>query len=89
MYLASLLRRSSLPPLAGVRSHQAKKVLQSMRLGDRALFYHSNAKPPGVVGIVEVRGDRRWRTGLCTRSSMPPGGPPLPAQHPATRATTP
>lgn len=39
---------------AGVRSHQAKKVLQSMRAGDRAFFYHSNAKPPGIVGIVEV-----------------------------------
>ncbi|KAL4448625.1 hypothetical protein ABPG75_005844 [Micractinium tetrahymenae] len=38
----------------GVRSHQAKKVLQAMRLGDKALFYHSNAKPPGVVGIVEI-----------------------------------
>lgn len=41
---------------AGVRSHQAKKVLQSMRVGDHALFYHSNAKPPGAVGIVEVGG---------------------------------
>ncbi len=40
---------------AGVRSHQAKKVLQSMRCGDQAFFYHSNAKPPGIVGIVEVR----------------------------------
>lgn len=40
---------------AGVRNHQAKKVLQSMRVGDRAFFYHSNAKPPGIVGIVEVR----------------------------------
>lgn len=41
-------------PWDGVRSHQAKKVLQSMRLGDQAFFYHSNAKPPGVVGIVEI-----------------------------------
>ena len=25
-----------------------------MRIGDRVLFYHSNAKPPGVAGIAEV-----------------------------------
>jgi len=25
-----------------------------MEVGDRVLFYHSNAKPPGVVGICEV-----------------------------------
>ena len=25
-----------------------------MEIGDLALFYHSNAKPPGVVGIAEV-----------------------------------
>ncbi len=25
-----------------------------MEVGDRVLFYHSNAKPPGVVGIAEV-----------------------------------
>ena len=25
-----------------------------MRIGDRVLFYHSNAKPPGVAGIPEV-----------------------------------
>ena len=25
-----------------------------MKKGDRAIFYHSNAKPPAAVGIVEV-----------------------------------
>ena len=25
-----------------------------MKLGDRAVFYHSNAKPPAAVGIVEI-----------------------------------
>ena len=28
-----------------------------MDIGDLALFYHSNAKPPGVVGIAEVAGE--------------------------------
>ncbi|KAI3423961.1 hypothetical protein D9Q98_009795 [Chlorella vulgaris] len=41
-------------PWDGVRSHQAKKVMQGMRVGDKAFFYHSNAKPPGIVGVIEV-----------------------------------
>lgn len=41
-------------PWDGVRSHQAKKVMQSMRPGDLAFFYHSNAKPPGIVGVMEI-----------------------------------
>ena len=28
-----------------------------MRLGDLVLFYHSNTKPPGVVGLAEVVSD--------------------------------
>lgn len=38
----------------GVRNYQARNFLRAMRQGDRALFYHSNASPPGVAGIVEV-----------------------------------
>lgn len=38
----------------GVRNYQARNHLRAMRVGDRALFYHSNADPPAVVGIVEV-----------------------------------
>lgn len=40
-------------PWTGVRNHSAKQNLQAMRLGDRALFYHSNIGK-AVVGIVEV-----------------------------------
>lgn len=40
-------------PWTGVRSHQAKNNLAQMRLGDHALFYHSNTGRE-VVGIVEV-----------------------------------
>tara|TARA_B100000700_G_C14474691_1_gene592333 strand:- start:234 stop:575 length:342 start_codon:yes stop_codon:yes gene_type:complete len=25
-----------------------------MKIGDRAFFYHSNCKPPGIVGLMEV-----------------------------------
>ncbi|MFM8634237.1 MAG: EVE domain-containing protein [Planctomycetia bacterium] len=38
----------------GVRNYQARNFLRSMKKGDRCLFYHSNADPPGAVGIVEV-----------------------------------
>ncbi len=39
----------------GVRNYAARNLMRDrMRIGDRVLFYHSNARPPGVVGIAEV-----------------------------------
>ena len=39
----------------GVRNYQARNFMRdAMEVGDQVLFYHSNAKPPGVVGICEV-----------------------------------
>jgi len=38
----------------GVRNYQARNFLRAMQLGDLALYYHSNAEPSAVVGIVEV-----------------------------------
>ncbi|MFM7034368.1 MAG: EVE domain-containing protein [Planctomycetia bacterium] len=38
----------------GVRNYQARNFLRAMKKGDRCLFYHSNADPPGAAGIVEV-----------------------------------
>jgi predicted RNA-binding protein with PUA-like domain len=40
----------------GVRNHQAKNNLLTMKPGDRAFFYHS-VKGTAVVGIVEVVGE--------------------------------
>ena len=40
-------------PWTGVRNHMAKNNLKAMRVGDRALFYHSNIGKE-VVGMVEV-----------------------------------
>jgi predicted RNA-binding protein with PUA-like domain len=37
----------------GVRNHQAKQNLMTMRRGDRAFFYHSGEEK-AAVGIVEV-----------------------------------
>ncbi len=38
----------------GARNYQARNFLQAMTVGDHAFFYHSNADPPAIVGIVEV-----------------------------------
>ncbi len=41
----------------GVRNYQARNFMRdSMRIGDRVLFYHSNAEPSGVAGIAKVCG---------------------------------
>lgn len=39
----------------GVRSYQGRNTMRDdMKIGDGVLFYHSNAKPTGVVGIASV-----------------------------------
>ena len=38
----------------GVRNYQARIFLRQMRVGDRAIFYHSNASPPGAAGICKI-----------------------------------
>lgn len=39
----------------GVRNYQARNLMRDeMSVGDGVLFYHSNAKPPGVVGIARI-----------------------------------
>jgi predicted RNA-binding protein with PUA-like domain len=44
-------------PWTGVRNYQARNFMwRDMRPGDLALFYHSNASPPGIAGIARVAG---------------------------------
>ena len=38
----------------GIRNYQARNFMRAMAVGDRAFFYHSNCKPPGIVGLMEV-----------------------------------
>lgn len=39
----------------GIRNYQARNFMRDdMHIGDQVLFYHSNCKPPGVVGLCEV-----------------------------------
>ena len=38
----------------GVRNYQARNHMRAMQKGDLALFYHSNASPPGVAGVARI-----------------------------------
>ncbi len=38
----------------GIRNYQARNFMRSMKPGDQAFFYHSNCKPPCIVGLMEV-----------------------------------
>ena len=39
----------------GVRNYQARNLMRDqMSVGDLALFYHSQAEPPAVMGIVRI-----------------------------------
>jgi predicted RNA-binding protein with PUA-like domain len=50
-----------------IRNYQARNFMRSMQVGDLAFFYHSNAKPPGIVGLMEV-----IETGLTDPSQFDP-----------------
>ena len=52
------LERVKREPWNGVRNYQARNYMwKDMKAGDLALFYHSNAKPPGVAGVAKVAGE--------------------------------
>ena len=38
----------------GVRNYQARNFLRQMQIGDLAFFYHSNAEPPGIFGLMKI-----------------------------------
>lgn len=39
----------------GVRNYTARNTMRDdMKVGDGVLYYHSNAKPPGVAGVAKV-----------------------------------
>ena len=48
------LARRRTEPWTGVRNYQARNFMRQMQVGDGVLFYHSNAKVPGIYGIAEV-----------------------------------
>ena len=38
----------------GIRNYQARNFMRDMNKKDKVFFYHSNCKPPGIVGLMEV-----------------------------------
>jgi predicted RNA-binding protein with PUA-like domain len=48
------LLRVGLEPWNGVRNYQARNNLRAMKVGDHALFYHSNARPIGIAGVAKI-----------------------------------
>ena len=62
----------------GVRNYQARNFLRDeVKVGDGVLFYHSNVKPPAVVGTAVV-----LRDGYPDDTAWGPGlGTPRPEEH--------
>lgn len=51
------MKRDGTADWEGVRNYQARNFMwKEMSPGDQVLFYHSNAEPAGVAGLVEVAG---------------------------------
>ena len=48
------LRKKKVGGWDGVRNYQARNFMRAMKVGDRAFFYHSNAEPSGIAGVMEV-----------------------------------
>ncbi len=49
------LKKVKKEPWSGVRNYQARNFMwKDMKLGDGVLFYHSNAKIPGIAGLAKV-----------------------------------
>lgn len=48
-------RTKQTAPWDGVRNYQARNMIRDdMKVGDMAFFYHSNAIPPGIAGIMRI-----------------------------------
>lgn len=71
VYSIEDLERDGVTFWNGVRNYAARNFMRDdMRVGDRVLFYHSNAKPSCVVGIAEV-----VREGYPDHTALDPSSP--------------
>ncbi len=66
----SELRRRRTTTWDGVRNYEARNFMRGMAVGDRVLFYHSNAAPSGVAGLAEVS-----RTAIPDHTAWDPESP--------------
>ncbi len=54
------LARDERTAWTGVRNYQARNMMRDeMKRGDLAFFYHSNAEPSGVAGIMKIISDAK------------------------------
>ncbi len=54
-YSIDMLKKDKKTAWSGVRNFQARNFMRDqMKIGDLALFYHSNAEPSGVYGVARV-----------------------------------
>jgi predicted RNA-binding protein with PUA-like domain len=54
VYSIDDLQRDRTTSWDGVRNYSARNNMRAMKKGDLVLFYHSNANPPGVMGVAKV-----------------------------------
>ena len=53
-YSIDSLKNDNVTLWDGIRNYQARNFMRRMAKGDKVFFYHSNCKPPGIVGLMEV-----------------------------------
>ena len=53
-YSIDTLKKDGVTLWDGIRNYQARNFMRRMKIGDKVFFYHSNCKPPGIVGFMEV-----------------------------------
>jgi predicted RNA-binding protein with PUA-like domain len=55
VYSIDNLKKNKVTPWEGVRNYQARNfMMKDMKEGDLAFFYHSNAEPSGIIGVMKV-----------------------------------
>ena len=53
-YSIDTLKNDDVTLWDGIRNYQARNFMRKMKKGDKVFFYHSNCKPPGIVGLMKV-----------------------------------
>ena len=53
-YSIDTLKKDKVTLWDGIRNYQARNFMRNMNKGDKVFFYHSNCKPPGIAGFMEV-----------------------------------
>lgn len=55
VYSIDDLKKDGKTQWEGIRNYQARNfMMKDMKIGDEVFIYHSNAKPPGIVGLAKV-----------------------------------